>query len=134
VLAVSRREVGVDVEEKRRKVEYLALAERFFAPSEWRYLQTLTDDDLPAAFFAVWTLKEAFVKGIGRGLSFPLDAFCFDLDRHRLSRFRPLADFVSPHWHFQQFEVGDYHCGAVAVQGGPARIELRDWCSAFLVV
>jgi 4'-phosphopantetheinyl transferase len=133
-LAVGKREVGVDVEERRRKVEYLALAERFFAPSEWRYLQTLADDDVPPAFFAIWTLKEAFVKGIGRGLSFPLDAFCFDLAGDRLLRFRPLADFVAPDWHFQQFKVGDHHCGAVAVQGGPARIEQRDWASAFLFV
>jgi 4'-phosphopantetheinyl transferase len=132
VLAVSNREVGVDVEEHQRQVEYLALAERFFAAPEWRYLQTLPADELPAAFFAIWTLKEAFVKGIGRGLSFPLDAFCFDLEGNRLLRFRPLADFVSPDWHFHQFELSDHHCGAVAVQGGQARIEMRDWLSTFL--
>ncbi|MBI2807960.1 MAG: 4'-phosphopantetheinyl transferase superfamily protein [Planctomycetes bacterium] len=128
-------DVGVDIEERQRSVEYLALAERFFAPAEAAHLRALPVEHLPAAFFAVWTLKEAYVKGIGRGLSFPLDAFCFDLDVTRLLRFRPLADFVSPDWHFQQFELGERHCGAVAVQnpgGGAINITLRDWREAFV--
>ena len=135
-LAVSGgREVGIDVEERHREVDYLALAERFFAPAEFRHLQTLGSDLRPQAFFAIWTLKEAFVKGIGRGISFPLDAFCFDLDVCRLLKFRPLADFVSPDWHFQQFELGERHCGAVAVQqvnGADVVISMRDWREAFV--
>ena len=137
VLAVSNgREVGVDIEERLRKVEYLALAERFFAHAEWQHLRGLPEAQLAEAFFAIWTLKEAFVKGIGRGLSFPLDAFCFDLEVNRLIRFRPLADFVSPDWHFQQFDLSDHHCGAVAVHhpaGGEVQIEMRDWQSAFVI-
>jgi 4'-phosphopantetheinyl transferase len=135
-LAVSRgREVGVDVEERGRQVEHLALAERFFAPAEAKHLQDLCEEERGPAFFAIWTLKEAFVKGIGRGLSFPLDAFCFELELDRLVGFRPLADFVSPDWHFQQFDMGDRHCGAVAVQtppGAKVQITLRDWREAFL--
>lgn len=135
-LAVSGgREVGIDVEEHHRPVDYLALAERFFAPAEHRHLRGLPGDQLPAAFFAIWTLKEAFVKGIGRGISFPLDAFCFDLDANRLLGFRPLADFVSRDWHFQQFELGARHCGALAVQnpnGATVHVEMRDWRDAFV--
>jgi 4'-phosphopantetheinyl transferase len=135
-LAVSGgREVGIDVEERHREVDYLALAERFFAAEEFQYLQTLDRTQLPHSFFAIWTLKEAFVKGIGRGISFPLDAFCFDLDANRLLKFRPLADFVSPAWHFQQFDLGERHCGAVAVQqvdGAEVIITMRDWREAFV--
>lgn len=135
-LAVSNgREVGVDIEERLRKVEYLALAERFFANAEWQHLRGLPAAQLAEAFFAIWTLKEAFVKGIGRGLTFPLDAFCFDLEANRLLRFRPLADFVSPDWHFEQFELSDHHCGAVAVHlpaGSEVRIEMRDWQATFV--
>lgn len=135
-LAVSRvREVGVDVEERHRRVEYLALAERFFAAQEASHLRKLREEQRGAAFFAIWTLKEAFVKGIGRGLSFPLDAFCFELEANRLVAFRPLADFVAPDWHFHQFDLGDRHCGALAVQT-PAdtkvRIAMNEWASVFL--
>jgi 4'-phosphopantetheinyl transferase len=135
-LAVSRdREVGIDVEERQRPVEYLALAQRFFAAAEARHLQELREEQRGEAFFAIWTLKEAFVKGIGRGLSFPLDAFCFDLEVNRLIRFRPLADFVSCDWQFHQFDLGERHCGALAVQnpvGSDVTIEMRNWPTAFI--
>ena len=135
-LAVSRgREVGIDVEQRERQLEFLALAERFFSVEEACYLRGLEKNQRSEAFFAIWTLKEAFVKGIGRGLSYPLDAFCFDLDGDRLIRFRPLADFVSPDWHFQQFELGDRHYGALAVQASAEadlKIEMRDWQTTFL--
>lgn len=132
-LAVSNgREVGIDIEQRGRLVEFLPLAERFFSASEANYLKELPAEKLGEAFFAVWTLKEAFVKGIGRGLSFPLDAFCFDLEGDRFLRFRPLADDVSPDWHFQQFDLGERHRGAVAVQGDHAQVELRDWAAAFM--
>jgi 4'-phosphopantetheinyl transferase len=133
-LAVSGgREVGIDVEERHRPVEYLALAERFFAEAEARHLRGLDPAELPDAFFAIWTLKEAYVKGIGRGLTFPLEAFCFDLDAHkRLTAFRPQADFVDRDWHFHQFDLGERHCGALAVHGVGATIEMHDWAAAFL--
>jgi len=134
-LAVSRkREVGIDIEERHRPIEYLALAERYFAPTEARHLQQQRPEQCRDAFFAIWTLKEAYVKAIGRGISFPLDAFCFDLDVDRLIAFRPLADFVSWDWHFHQFTLGERHCGAVAVQNPPGhavRIEMREWRSEF---
>ena len=134
-LAVSReREVGIDIESRYRPTEYLLLAERFFTIEESSHLQSLHGAQRRDAFFAIWTLKEAFVKGIGRGLSFPLDAFCFELDLNRFIAFKPLADFVSADWHFQQFDLSDQHCGAVAVQqraDETVRIEFREWCEVF---
>lgn len=135
-LAISGgHEVGIDVEQRERHVEFLGLAERFFAPAEARHLKQLSEDRRGDAFFAIWTLKEAFVKGIGRGLTFPLDAFCFDLEMSRLLRFRPLADFVSNDWHFHQFDLGKQHCGALAIHnapGGEVHISMRDWRSTFV--
>jgi 4'-phosphopantetheinyl transferase len=135
-LAVSGgREVGIDIEERRRVVEYLQLAERFFSADEARHLRRLAPEQRGEAFFAIWTLKEAFVKGIGRGLTFPLDAFCFDLEVDRLVRFRPLADFVSPDWHFTHFDLGAHHRGALAVQdlaGRAVTVLMRDWAAALV--
>jgi 4'-phosphopantetheinyl transferase len=134
-LAVSgEREVGVDIEERCRQVDYLGLAERYFAADEARHLASLSEDQRAEAFFAIWTLKEAYVKGIGRGLTFPLDAFAFDLNVSRLIGFRPLAVFVAEDWQFHQFDLGARHCGAVAVEGNGAVIELRDWAAAFVAV
>ncbi|MBM3992713.1 MAG: 4'-phosphopantetheinyl transferase superfamily protein [Planctomycetes bacterium] len=134
-VAVSRgRQVGIDIEQREREVEFLALAQRFFAPTEADHLCKLPDTHRSEAFFAIWTLKEAFVKGIGRGLTFPLDAFCFDLDGPRMLAFHPLDASVSPDWRFHQFDLGELHCGAVAVEDGAGvEIAMKDWRSVFLV-
>src|ERR1043165_4646913 len=87
-LAVAlNREVGIDIEDRSRCVEYVPLAERFFTHSEAQHLRSIPDGDVSNAFFATWTLKEAFVKAIGKGLTFPLDAFAFDLEGRRLIGF-----------------------------------------------
>jgi 4'-phosphopantetheinyl transferase len=123
------RQVGIDVENRLREVEYLALAERYFAAAEFAHLQTLDGADLQSAFFAIWTLKEAFVKAIGQGLSFPLDSFAFRLDVDRLVGFRPPP--VPGSWRFVQFEPTPQHRGALAVacDGTDLRMLMRDWLS-----
>jgi 4'-phosphopantetheinyl transferase len=74
-LVVARHEVGIDIEEIRPDRATDDLAKRFFAAREWEALRTLTDAERCAAFFRCWTRKEAFIKLIGDGLSFPLDEF-----------------------------------------------------------
>lgn len=78
VLAVSRQaEVGVDVEAAGRHVELLALARRYFATPEVLALEDLAPGPQRELFFALWTLKEAWVKAKGLGLRVPLDEFSF---------------------------------------------------------
>jgi len=68
------RPVGVDVE-CLREVEFLALAKHSFSTYEQECLRELPASQLPEAFFACWSRKEAFIKAVGEGLSFPLRDF-----------------------------------------------------------
>lgn len=68
--------LGLDVEAAGRPVD-LALARRFFAQSEADALFALPQADRARRFFALWTLKESFLKATGLGLALPLDAFSF---------------------------------------------------------
>lgn len=70
--------IGVDAECVSRSTEWRAIAQRYFAPEEWRDLMSLPGDEQQAGFFRLWTLKEALVKALGTGLSTPLDAFRFE--------------------------------------------------------
>ena len=128
------RQLGIDVEDGSRRLEYLELADRFFAAPETAHLRGLTGTEQQAAFFATWTLKEAFVKAIGHGLRFPLDTFSFELDGDRLVRFRPPAS-LSGSWQFFQFNPTLRHQGALAVEcdGTALRMVSRDWTDFFLV-
>lgn len=109
-------EVGVDVERIREDVDVDGLAHRFFAPAEAEALARLEPPERRSAFFAVWTAKEAFVKAIGRGLSYPLDAFVVSLGE------RPAIEVdgdpgESARWALHIFDAGPDHAGALVVAG-----------------
>nr|WP_269320157.1 4'-phosphopantetheinyl transferase superfamily protein [Brevibacillus thermoruber] len=53
----------------------LHIADHLFTPQENRILASKTGDARLAYFFHVWTLKESYVKAVGKGLSIPLDSF-----------------------------------------------------------
>jgi 4'-phosphopantetheinyl transferase len=67
-------DVGVDVEAVRSDVDVDGIAARFFSDGERRALQALDPARRRAAFFSCWTCKEAYGKGTGVGLGFPLHA------------------------------------------------------------
>ena len=116
--AVARgAEVGIDVERMRDDVDVDGLARRFFAPAEAAALAALAEPERRRAFFAYWTAKEAFVKAIGRGLSYPLDAFVVSLgDRPAVAVEGDSAE--SARWVLHPFDAGPDHAGALVVAGG----------------
>ncbi|MHC1778408.1 MAG: 4'-phosphopantetheinyl transferase superfamily protein [Lentimicrobium sp.] len=74
VVALSTDIVGVDVERMRKVPE--GVAHRFFSEAENKMLQNATDDDQKAdIFFTLWTIKESFLKAIGKGLTKSLSSF-----------------------------------------------------------
>ena len=76
VCAVAQeRPIGVDVESIQRSTFHEDVADRFFAPSEAAFLNSLKGDQKRPEFIRLWTLKEAFVKARGLGLSIPLNSF-----------------------------------------------------------
>ena len=85
VLAVARKELGVDVEVVRRGFADDEIAERFFAPTEIVQLRRLPQAAQEAAFFRCWTRKEAYLKALGGGLSLPLDAFTVEFANEGLT-------------------------------------------------
>ncbi|HZZ58817.1 MAG TPA: 4'-phosphopantetheinyl transferase superfamily protein [Opitutaceae bacterium] len=70
--------LGVDVELE-RPADSEDIAGRFFAEEERRELAALAGKERERAFFALWTLKESYLKGLGRGLSQPLQSFAVRL-------------------------------------------------------
>ncbi len=70
LLAVTRAgPVGVDVEAARPLDDFVELVERFFSPRERWLFRRLPDDQKPAAFFNLWTRKEAWLKATGEGIA-----------------------------------------------------------------
>lgn len=74
VVATSTAQVGVDVERIRKTPE--GVAYRFFSEGEKEMLD-MAENEIEKAhiFFTLWTLKESFLKAIGKGLSKSLSTF-----------------------------------------------------------
>jgi 4'-phosphopantetheinyl transferase len=61
--------VGVDLEHMEIKSDLLPLAKRILSLDDYGRFQTLSAEELPAAFFRIWTRKEAYLKARGEGIS-----------------------------------------------------------------
>jgi 4'-phosphopantetheinyl transferase len=109
-------EVGVDVERLDRRPAELDVARRFFAPAEVAALEAAPETDRQELFFAFWTLKEAYIKARGLGLSIPLSKVAFDVlsDPPRVS-FAPPIDDRPDRWQFIRHAPGARHRLAAAV-------------------
>ncbi|MCF6257770.1 MAG: 4'-phosphopantetheinyl transferase superfamily protein [Gammaproteobacteria bacterium] len=68
--AISRnRQVGVDVEYLRAKRGVESIAQHYFYPAECKVIDSLPAERKKEAFFKAWTVKEAYAKATGEGLS-----------------------------------------------------------------
>jgi len=71
----SGSEIGIDIEKLNPDIEIEKLVKRFFSINEAKTVLALERSQRVTAFFKCWTRKEAFIKAVGKGLSFPLDQF-----------------------------------------------------------
>lgn len=73
-------ELGVDAEDSQRGGNWRDLITRVFTLGEAEQIQQCLEAEQQARFFELWTLKEAYSKAKGLGLSLPLQSFSFQLD------------------------------------------------------
>ena len=94
-----------------------ALLERFFSPEEVRQWQEMPAERQLRAFFQGWTRKEAWLKAMGSGLSFPLNQFCVTLDDP--ARVVSIRGDVAEaaHWRLESCAPCDGYVATVAIRG-----------------
>ncbi len=74
--------VGIDIERSRSSVKPLEISKRFYHPKEAGQIACLPPSEQKTAFFRLWTLREAFLKGLGTGFHTRPDSFCICPDPH----------------------------------------------------
>lgn len=126
VAVTSGREVGVDIEEEKPISDLIDLARRFFAPGEVAGLIGLPDSARSAAFFRCWTRKEAVVKAVGEGLSYPLDGFEVSLGADPSCSAQELT-VGGTEWRVVSLPVDVPYVAALAAAAGEWRIERWVW-------
>lgn len=76
IVAISRQgQLGVDIEKICAHHDIELLVNTYFSLTERQMFRLLPEDVHMLEFFRIWTRKEAFIKALGMGFSFPLSDF-----------------------------------------------------------
>ncbi len=118
--------VGVDIEDRFRSGNHLKLADYYFARDELAILRAAPEAEQGSLFFTFWTLKEAYIKAIGKGLSLPLDQFAFSLAPLGIAFGSGIADDPAA-WQFATTQPNERHTLSLAVRTAGARPVTIAW-------
>jgi 4'-phosphopantetheinyl transferase len=114
-------DVGVDVESVTRTTDWRSIVPRYFSAAEVAQIDRLPAPEQTGRFFELWTLKEAFAKALGVGLSQSLDATCFDLTASEAIACSLPERVRADAWQFALYRPAPEHRLAVAVSDGTPR-------------
>ena len=126
VVAVARRPVGVDVEVEKHRRAPERIAARMFCAEERAVLDAVDGDVRRHLFHRCWVAKEAYAKGLGRGLGMRFDGFsvaaalCSWDEAGRVDD--PLVE--GEEWSVAVATMGDTHT-AVAAMGSDWTVQRR---------
>jgi 4'-phosphopantetheinyl transferase len=115
--------VGVDVESLPVDNGMLDVADHYFSTSEVASLQDLDSVEQRRMFCKIWTLKEAYIKARGEGLSLALDSFSFECPDSDIIRLREEGGYRED-WQFWSLEPVSGQMIAVAAQSEDAGLRV----------
>ena len=131
LLAIAHmREVGVDVEGVRNNgVALEEIYETVLSEPEKRALARFSGEAKRTTFLRFWTLKEAYIKADGRGVSLPLE--CIDVSAPE-GRVAVLDQATSewrtcPRWRLRTLAAVPGYVAALAAEGQNWRLALWQW-------
>lgn len=129
--------IGIDLEEKQRRIKnnIISFAQRYFSPYEVKLLTAISDPEVQhEEFMKLWTLKEAYVKALGKGFSaMPFKTFTIRFRATAIRDFHPYGNSVSEasevivessddptnltnKWQFALLEVAASHYAAICME------------------
>tara|TARA_B110000046_G_scaffold8957_1_gene9091 strand:+ start:496 stop:1272 length:777 start_codon:yes stop_codon:yes gene_type:complete len=130
LIAFSRgRKIGVDIERVNNEFDYDQIVQTFFSKNEIGSIKKTENDKRHMAFFRFWTRKEAFLKGIGEGLSYPMkevDVFlqsCEDWSLIQTFNKNSGQEF----WYGKDLFPHSGYAAAIAVQGNNCELTCREY-------
>jgi 4'-phosphopantetheinyl transferase len=112
------RSVGIDVENVAgRRSAVFDIAKRYFSGIEAAALSAQPRGRRHDRFFEYWTLKEAYIKARGMGLSIPLNRFTMLIDDASVALLTaPGVDHDAARWHFWQLRCSADYVVAICAE------------------
>ena len=114
ICTIGDKPLGNDIE--RVKDGRLKVADRFFAKEELAWLYEAEEEqEQTQRMFRLWTMKESFVKAIGRGMSLSLQDFVIHMDEES-GRVRVRHTVDAKYYHMREYREIAGYCTSVCVQ------------------
>lgn len=104
-------QVGIDIEAT--KHINMCLAERVFSKNEFESLILRNIFEREDFFFELWTLKESYIKAVGKGLSIPLDSFTMKMNKGNIT---VCSVNESEDYYFRQYNLDENYKMAVCAR------------------
>ena len=110
---------GVDIEKIHAMDNMNSIVEIYFSLSEKIKYFSLSEQNRIKTFFQYWTRKEALLKAIGLGLSYPLDKFDVISNETRNAPFYITTNHQNSEteWMIQDVNILDGYAAALALRG-----------------
>ncbi|MDS0524593.1 4'-phosphopantetheinyl transferase superfamily protein [Clostridium sp. SHJSY1] len=78
VVAIDNAPLGIDIEEM-KEIEFEGIAKGYYNESEYNWIINHNKSEQMKCFYKIWTLKESYVKYVGKGLSINFNSFKFNI-------------------------------------------------------
>jgi 4'-phosphopantetheinyl transferase len=123
------REVGIDIEKVKPDIALEAIIDQFYSPDEIGVIHKTPEEERKHMFFQYWVRKEAFLKAIGKGLSFPLNNV--DVSRQPGVEWAPVEVLESSSkrssWHGKDLITENGYNAAIVLEHEPGVLQYFDF-------
>jgi len=109
--------IGVDIEFYNTTIDIMEMLELVFTKKEIELIKSLDIDEQYKTFYKSWTKKEALIKAVGRGLSYPINT----IEVIKLLPGQNLLltdgnDELQQEWYSYELEAPKGYFGAIGIQ------------------
>ena len=138
--------LGIDVERIKENIDYISIAKETFTKNEYEEFLDFPESEKLLAFYRCWTRKEATIKMIGKGLSFPLKRlqvgfsvedeiqlldiellkpFLLPLIKNKEASMKMLEE--RPQWSLKEIKLEADYAAAIVAEKKYLKISFWDW-------
>jgi len=127
-------ELGIDVESIQETPNLNRLVDKCFSDFEKEWFYKSEPSLQKELFYKVWTGKEAFIKAIGIGLSFPLKEIEFKINSNKAIEFQSIHGDISYRgkWNIFTFNPPPNFISSLVVETNKLKIRRYSWDGVFM--
>lgn len=104
--AVDKNQIGVDIE-KIEPIDSISISESFFSSEEYNDLLIKNGNERLTYFYELWTMKESYIKAVGKGLAIPLHSVAVKRYRQNYMEIEEVNSHIQ--YYCKQYYVDDSH-------------------------